>query len=201
MKRRQLFRGLFAAVMLVGIFLGCKKSKIKNNCCQNTLSVTPSTYNSDSVNIFIPNAFTPNADGINEVFRPSLQGITAINFMVFKGKNKQLFQTNNMNEGWDGTFKGKNDAGLYRYVIDLTTWHGQSLVVEGEFCALTDDYLEGNTLKHCEGCTFSDMIDPTFGYIYESQEGQRMCNWVSLVGVLVSGESIASNPDRIQRPA
>ena len=58
------------------------------------------------VQIWFPNAFTPDQDGLNDTFRP--RGISIGNFrmIVFDRWGAQLFETHNIDDGWDGTFKG-----------------------------------------------------------------------------------------------
>jgi gliding motility-associated-like protein len=56
-----------------------------------------------------PTAFTPNGigDRDNEVFRPFTGGVTEYNLMIFNRWGELIFQTNDVNVGWDGTFNGK----------------------------------------------------------------------------------------------
>ena len=57
--------------------------------------------------ILVPNAFTPNGDGLNDNLRPILFGITQLHyFKIFDRLGQQLFETTKANTGWDGTFKG-----------------------------------------------------------------------------------------------
>ncbi len=73
--------------------------------------------------IGVPNAFTPNADGNNdrlEVFlarNMSQEGI--VSFRIFDRWGAQMFESNDANIGWDGTFKGRPvDVGVYLYYIE-----------------------------------------------------------------------------------
>ncbi|MEO6638422.1 MAG: PKD domain-containing protein [Ginsengibacter sp.] len=57
--------------------------------------------------LYVPNAFTPDGDGINDVFRPVPIGMKRINyFRVFDRRGKLIFSTSVLNKGWDGTYKG-----------------------------------------------------------------------------------------------
>ena len=50
--------------------------------------------------IYIPNAFTPNGDGINDIFKAIAPGIKQINyFKIFNRWGKLMFETNNANNG------------------------------------------------------------------------------------------------------
>ena len=67
----------------------------------------------------MPNAFTPNADGVNDVFRV-VNPILYPNFQlqVFNRWGEALFATDDINEGWDGTFNGKpQEVGSYIWLI------------------------------------------------------------------------------------
>ena len=67
----------------------------------------------------IANAFSPNADGINDGFAPVFDcDLTMYDFKVFNRWGEQIFETNNSLESWDGTFKGKDSPdGVYIYLI------------------------------------------------------------------------------------
>lgn len=56
--------------------------------------------------LFIPNAFTPNNDGLNDVFKPTLTGnATQFDFRIYNRWGQLVFRTRNPSEGWDGKFK------------------------------------------------------------------------------------------------
>ncbi|MCK5840002.1 MAG: gliding motility-associated C-terminal domain-containing protein [Bacteroidales bacterium] len=81
--------------------------------------------NTDTISIFYldmlaPNAFTPNADGINDVFMPILPewGVLDYRMTLFDRWGKIVFDTNDMLEGWDGRHHGKPcPLGTYIWVI------------------------------------------------------------------------------------
>lgn len=56
---------------------------------------------------WIPNSFTPNGDGLNDVFMPKAIGVSDYEFTVFNKWGEAIFNTKNYQSGWDGTFKGK----------------------------------------------------------------------------------------------
>jgi gliding motility-associated-like protein len=79
----------------------------------------------DSVHVVvtrpIPNAFTPNGDGLNDVFRifgTPPENITKFNFQVYNRWGQKIFGTNNIEEGWDGKLKGQYcEPGVYVWEI------------------------------------------------------------------------------------
>lgn len=72
----------------------------------------------------VPNAFTPNGDGINDFIFPDGWGIKSmVEFKIFNRWGQLLFKTSNINEGWDGTYKGTpQNADTYTYLITVNTW-------------------------------------------------------------------------------
>jgi gliding motility-associated-like protein len=69
--------------------------------------------------LFMPTAFTPNGDHINDIYRiPPGVTITLDEFSIFDRWGNKLFTTNNINQGWNGTEKGlKSAIGGYIYLI------------------------------------------------------------------------------------
>lgn len=67
--------------------------------------------------IFIPNAFTPNNDGWNDVFNASaFRPLQFFYFGIYNRYGQKVFETNNLSVGWDGTYKGKpQPIGGYTY--------------------------------------------------------------------------------------
>jgi gliding motility-associated-like protein len=69
---------------------------------------------------FIPNAFTPGNDGLNDLFRPVLLGAENYTFLVFNRIGQQIFETHDPYAGWDGTFRGSPcPPEAYAYKITL----------------------------------------------------------------------------------
>ncbi len=70
---------------------------------------------------FIPNAFTPNGDGLNDHFRITglpPENITLFNLQIFNRWGRAVFQTTDILQGWDGTFNGeKCPPDYYTWVI------------------------------------------------------------------------------------
>ncbi len=66
---------------------------------------------------WIPNAFTPNNNGLNDIFKPVVLGVHDYNFLIFDRWGEKIFETHDMNEGWNGYFKGRlctNDVFVYK---------------------------------------------------------------------------------------
>ena len=66
----------------------------------------------------MPNAFTPNSDMVNDYFMPVGNCIEDFNMIIFNRLGEAIFETNEVNKGWDGTYKNiKAPEGVYLYVI------------------------------------------------------------------------------------
>ena len=72
--------------------------------------------------LFIPTAFTPNGDGLNDKIK--MLGIspnTSLNLMIFNEWGHLVFSTTSATDSWDGTYKGEPaNAGNYSYLLDIT---------------------------------------------------------------------------------
>lgn len=68
----------------------------------------------------LPNAFTPNRDGRNEVFKiPGGISFMLKDFSIYDRWGNKVFSTTDINKGWDGTYKG-HDAGIGTYVYVIS---------------------------------------------------------------------------------
>lgn len=72
-----------------------------------------------SETVFIPNSFTPNADGLNDEFKPIVQGsLIAYEFLVYNRFGEMVFHSIQKNKGWDGVFRNnRQPAGLYTWSV------------------------------------------------------------------------------------
>ena len=74
----------------------------------------------DELKIYIPNSFTPNGDGNNDIFSPKGLGVKTYNLEIYDRWGEMIFQSGEFNKGWDGTFKGlnvKDDVYIYKVSI------------------------------------------------------------------------------------
>jgi gliding motility-associated-like protein len=77
-------------------------------------------YFQDDCPIFFPNAFTPNNDDqLNELFKPVyVCDIKVVSFEIYDRWGKLMYNTNDLTEGWDGTWNGSPlDQGVYSYLF------------------------------------------------------------------------------------
>jgi gliding motility-associated-like protein len=103
----------------------------KHNCrSYDTVLVRVRT----DVPILIPSAFTPNGDGVNDVFGViNLTFHRVIEFRVFNRWGQEVFSTQDSYKGWDGTYKGeKATPGVYQYLIRIANPDGQTQMYKGD---------------------------------------------------------------------
>jgi gliding motility-associated-like protein len=69
---------------------------------------------------FIPNAFTPDGNNLNEVFKPVVTEVYDYQFSVYNKWGEKIFETQNTEAGWDGTFKGRKcEEDVYVYKLNF----------------------------------------------------------------------------------
>lgn len=92
-----------------------------NNGCSDTCSYVVHTDNIPA-DLEMPNTFTPNNDGLNDIFIIQKKNILLHYFAVYDRWGERIFYTNNLQTGWDGTSKGKTvQNGVYAYIIEYQT--------------------------------------------------------------------------------
>jgi gliding motility-associated-like protein len=76
---------------------------------------------------YVPNAFSPNNDGRNDVFSAISPGVSALDFLcVWNRWGQELFRTQSLSAVWDGTYKGQPlPAGTYVWMIQGTDYKGR----------------------------------------------------------------------------
>ncbi len=82
----------------------------------------------------VPNAFSPNNDGINDVFVPVTNGnFQTYKMHVFNRWGQQIFLSDNSQKGWDGTYNGMPaDIGVYQYLIVDQCLEGPRIEEKGD---------------------------------------------------------------------
>jgi gliding motility-associated-like protein len=92
------------------------------NGCIDTASVTV-TVETNTGDLFIPNAFTPNGDGKNDVFKVYGSSINQVELRIFSQWGQLLFESKDLQKGWDGTYGSHlQPTGVYLYAVKLTLY-------------------------------------------------------------------------------
>ena len=83
--------------------------------------------------VFVPNAFTPNGDGKNDLLRPIAVGMVRIDyFQIYNRWGQLVFSTSTNEYGWDGTIAGKvQPSGTYVWLVKAVDYTGAPYVQRG----------------------------------------------------------------------
>jgi gliding motility-associated-like protein len=95
--------------------------------CVFTDSITVFVYKNNETDVFIPNAFSPNGDGVNDCVKPKHQAnFIRYYFTVYNRFGNKVFSTYNLNDCWNGQYKNKDaDVGNYFYFLKCETKCGE----------------------------------------------------------------------------
>ncbi|MBI1183858.1 T9SS type B sorting domain-containing protein, partial [bacterium] len=94
----------------------------------NLYQSTSTTYTFEfEPNIFIPSAFSPNYDNVNDRYEIKGYGMKECDIQIFNKWGEMVFDSNGQNIAWDGTYKGEMvEAGVYICVVEMQTPSGQT---------------------------------------------------------------------------
>jgi gliding motility-associated-like protein len=82
--------------------------------------------------VFIPNVFSPNGDGENDILYVRGDGIKNFEFIIYTRWGQKIFETTSQDIGWDGTFKGKTlESGVFVYFLKATFINNESYTESG----------------------------------------------------------------------
>ncbi len=71
--------------------------------------------------IAMPNSFSPNNDGFNDVIYPEGFNFELVSYRIYSRWGEKVFETDQLDDGWDGIFKGEDaELGVYAYVIEYS---------------------------------------------------------------------------------
>ena len=84
--------------------------------------------------IYVPSAFTPNGDGLNDVIRPIVAGMELHSFRIYDRWGNLVFETTERLKGWNGNRKEKRQpTGTYVYVAEAKDKNGKLYQKKGTF--------------------------------------------------------------------
>ena len=161
------------ALLLVIVVAGCQSQTMNFTCCKSEYKIITQNYNaSNDFDIWIPQAFTPNGDGINDVFQIHVTEGGRVERLTVKKGLRTIYDSSDFFVAiWDGS---NEDDGRYRYTAEIRTDEGDVIELKGKVClmrlnTINLDILENQENKICD-CVMPDMIDARRGIIYNSVE-------------------------------
>jgi gliding motility-associated-like protein len=121
--------GMYVTALVVVSDKGCKDTIVK------AINV------GEDFGIYVPDAFTPNGDGLNDVFQPKGFGIVKYELNIFDRWGERVWTTSDFNQGWDGTYPKRSDQDIikqdvYVWKIKITNSFGKSSELEGKVTLL-----------------------------------------------------------------
>lgn len=107
---------------------------VSDGICIRSIPVTVTVYElrCKDPDIFVPNTFSPNGDGNNDVLFVRGRHIQRMEFMVFDRWGEKVFESAELNKGWDGTFEGRPvDPAVFVYHLRAWCVDGQQYFTKG----------------------------------------------------------------------
>jgi len=132
-------KNITIVLMLSIVFFACKKDNtilLKTYpIYYDTIVMIPQDTMIIETNYYIPNAFSPNGDAENDLFRVrGSKNIRDFRLVIYNTEGIKLFETFDINTGWDGTNKKgyPQPIGTYSYLINGTFSNGDKYTFSGE---------------------------------------------------------------------
>ena len=112
--------GVYTVILVTSTVNGCEHTS------QKEVTIHPDFA------VYAPNAFSPNGDGLNDVFEVKGIGISQYLLQIFSRWGELMYESKNLEDQWDGTFDGKKvPAATYVYKINYTSMINKDYDLEG----------------------------------------------------------------------
>jgi len=163
------------AIIILGSAVTCSKSNnsTKPTPLCTTCSVAVVAHKTDSTGFyyFLPTAFTPNGDGINDVYRVIYDSLDAgASILTIWNASSQGVYAGDLTQSWNGTDLNGNKcaAGKYYVSMKLVTLKGQTIAA----CTCVTILQFKGSCIYTGGITyyFGDEVDPVNGFAYPTNE-------------------------------
>jgi len=99
---------------------GCVKFRIVaiKEAAKSTVSVSNTTALKKSTSLFMPTAFTPDADGVNDAFGAKGINVSDFHMEIYNRWGEKIFESDDINAHWDGSYHGSSaQEGSYVYNV------------------------------------------------------------------------------------
>ncbi len=153
---------LLIIILLLTAIISCRIDLGKNNICKDS----PSLETIDTCIIYVPNLFTPNGDGCNDVLFVKSNCSYAIEnykFVIKSSVGRILFESTYIIQGWDGTYKGKKiKLGNLKYKLTGNIGNND-INIKGKISLVDYNGSDEYSVTNCQDCTTDNMWDPSAG--------------------------------------
>ena len=87
--------------------------------------------------MFVPNTFTPNDDGKNDILYVRSSILTEFTLRIYDRWGELIFESSSLDKGWDGSYKGKMcEQGVYDYYLQGVCINGEKIIKKGNITLL-----------------------------------------------------------------
>lgn len=102
--------------------------------CSDTAYVKVKVFKTNPY-VFVPSAFTPNGDGLNDIIRPIAVGVQEIKyFRIYNRWGQMIFHTTTNEQGWDGRLKGTlQGTNVFVWMVSAIDYLGKPIFLKGTF--------------------------------------------------------------------
>jgi gliding motility-associated-like protein len=116
-------------------YMDCNASLLNNvdlGFYIDDVSVTLIPEPKDEIPVYVPNIFSPNHDGNNDVLLVRSEEVKVLDFIIYNRWGEKIFESRDIAQGWDGTFRGRPcEEGLYTYYVNVVFENGKQTSRKG----------------------------------------------------------------------
>lgn len=160
MRMLLLLSGLMG-IYIVILYSSCSKDDKEEQVCKGLITNTEGT--NDPARIYMPEIFSPDGNGLNDVLRPIAIYIHSIDYTVYDSDFDVVYSSKDLNGG----FEPDNPQSIYYYRIQAATDSAHQIGICGKvYCienCIPTDLLDQNLV-------FADQIDPYHGFVLPTAE-------------------------------
>ncbi len=105
----------------------------ENGCFDiEIITISVAVPKCDETDVYIPNAFTPNNDGVNDELKVRSNFVTSMELLIYDRWGEEIYRSNSPKGSWDGTYKGAElPADVYGYCLKAVCVDGQEYITRG----------------------------------------------------------------------
>lgn len=106
----------------------------QRDACRSDIIVDVVVYSNKCLqkDVFVPNTFTPNGDGYNDIFKVHGVSVDEVYFAVYNRWGELVFETTDKNAGWNGRYMNRDaDAGVFGWYLKVKCHNGEETFLKG----------------------------------------------------------------------